>query len=213
MRVSVLCDDRWHPADIVMQGLKALERDNVDYDFILDAGAWSEEQMTYYPVTILAKSNCRSAVDSSTWLTKEVQRAFLYYVEQGGSLLVVHSGTVGYRNEPVFRGLVGGVFIHHPPSCEVVLQWGGISPVRLNSSPGPVTLFDEHYFVELDDPQANVFMTSESVHGKQPAGWTRLHGKGKVCVITPGHYEEVWANPFYRDILVDALNWCAGTSK
>ncbi|WP_239625570.1 ThuA domain-containing protein [Paenibacillus sp. H1-7] len=211
MKVAVLCDDRWHPANTVQTGLKALELTGIEYEFMQNDSAWSAERMSEYPVTILAKSNCRSANDPSPWLTQEVQLSFADYVEGGGGLFVVHSGTVGYKDAPMFRRLVGGVFTHHPPACEVILQLEPEARVAANAPLGPTAVIeDEHYFVELDDSLAEVFMTSESLHGRQPAGWIRRQGKGRVCVATPGHFPSVWQNPFYQMILQYGIGWCAG---
>jgi len=178
-------------------------------DYILDTINWSNEQLEKYGVVILAKGNARSATDWSPWLTEDVQQAFVDFVERGGGLLVIHSGTVGYRDDPLFRELVGGVFVHHPAPCTVTV----------NTLPGVVIpeigvrtfeAYDEHYLMELFGDDHNVFMTSTSAHGTQPAGWTRQQGKGRVCVLTPGHYGPVWQDPDYQYIIDAALAWCAG---
>ncbi len=72
----------------------------------------------------------------------------------------------------------------------------------------PFTLKDEHYFIAMDDPQADVFMTTHSEHGEQPAGWRRMEGAGRVAVLTPGHNLEVWLHPSYQALLLNALRWC-----
>ena len=55
-------------------------------------------------------------------MTDEVQQAFVNYVEAGGGLLAVHSGTAEYQETPTLRRLLGGVFTHHP---ETVCGDGG----------------------------------------------------------------------------------------
>ena len=47
-------------------------------------------------------------------------------------------------------------------------------------------------------------------HGTQPAGWTRTHGTGRVCVLTPGHNLAIWQHPSYQRLLRNCLAWCAG---
>lgn len=52
---------------------------------------------------------------------------------------------------------------------------------------------DEHYLVDVTAPDAQVFFTSQSEKGGvQPAGYTRLMGKGRLCALTPGHTLAVW---------------------
>jgi len=178
-------------------------------DYILDTINWSNEQLEKYGVVILAKGNARSATDWSPWLTEDVQKAFVDFVERGGGLLVIHSGTVGYRDDPLLRNLIGGVFAHHPAPCAVTVE---TSENDVISAIGVRTfeVHDEHYLMEMFGDDHNVFMTSTSAHGTQPAGWTRQQGKGRVCVLTPGHYGPVWQNPDYQCIIAAALNWCAG---
>ena len=52
-------------------------------------------------------------------------------------------------------------------------------------------------------------MTTQSEHGTQPGGWTRSEGRGKVCVLSPGHKVEVWLHPSYQALLKNALLFCA----
>jgi Uncharacterized protein conserved in bacteria len=73
----------------------------------------------------------------------------------------------------------------------------------------PFTLKDEHYFMEIIDDDLCVFLTSKSQHGEQPAGWVHTYGKGKVCVLTPGHNVEVWLHPSFQLLLKNSLNWLA----
>jgi len=208
MRIGVFCGDRWHPASVVSEELTAIEARGIEWEFITETIGWTPEGMDRYAAIVLCKVNCVSPTDPAPWLTESVQRAFLSYVERGGGLLVIHAGTVGYSKEPLFRGLIGGGFVRHPAPCLVDVETVGDSPIGERSSPFSVT--DEHYFMELFNDDLNVFLTSRSEHGVQPAGWTRQQGKGRVCVLTPGHFAEVWQHPEYRRIIKDALEWCLG---
>lgn len=207
MRVLVLCDDRWHPAATPRAGLKPLE-DAYTFDWIEHAGEWSAERMDDYPVVLLTKSNNMSSTDTTPWMTPPVEEAFRAYIRRGNGLLVIHSGSAEYKDTPVLRGLLGGVFDMHPPQCDVTLKPQGDHPVVAGVE--PFTVFDEHYFMAFDDQQADVFLTSTSEHGEQPAGWMRREGDGRVCVLTPGHNLPVWLEPAYQTIIRNALRWTAG---
>jgi type 1 glutamine amidotransferase len=207
MRILVLCDDRWHPAQTPRTGLGALGEWGFEGDWIENAGDWSAERMAGYPLAVLTKANNVSATDERTWMTGEIEQAFLDYVRRGNGLLVIHSGTAGYRESPVLRGLIGGVFARHPPQCPVTVTPKAGHP--LTTSSVPFTLKDEHYFMEFDDAQADLFLTTTSEHGEQPGGWTRVEGEGRVCVLTPGHNVEVWLHPSFQALLGNALRWCS----
>jgi uncharacterized protein len=207
MKILVVCDDRWHPALTPRAGLKNLEAQGFQFDWIENAAGWSTPGMESYPLVILTKSNNVSSSDEAKWMTPEVESALASYVGRGHGLLAVHSGLAGYANTPILRELLGGVFIQHPAQC----------PVRVEPRPDHIltrglaefTLQDEHYFMAVDDPEMDVFLTTSSENGVQPGGWTRLEGRGRVCVLTPGHNIEIWQHPTFESLLVNALRWCA----
>jgi uncharacterized protein len=208
MRILVLCDDYWHPAEVAREGLAKLADDGLAFDVIEDAGAFQPEMLADYPAVMLVKSDNTTAEDKTSWATDAVQGAFVAYVEGGGGLLVVHSGTASLRNLPALRALVGGAFTHHPPRCPVTVEPAEGHP--LTADVEAFTAEDEHYMMELDAEDADVFLTSISEHGSQPAGWTRRQGAGRVCVLTPGHTVEVWVHPSFQTLLRNALAWCGG---
>jgi type 1 glutamine amidotransferase len=207
MRVLVLCDDYYHPAHVAREGLGALEAEGeFTFDWIEAAGEWSAERMDGYPAVVFVKSNAVSAADRTEWMTAEVERAFLAYVRAGRGLLVVHSGSAGYKETPVLRALMGGIFDHHPPQCPVTVQPQEGHPLTAGSA--PFTEKDEHYFMEMGDEEVEVYLTTASEHGTQPGGWTRTEGAGRVCMLTPGHNVEVWLHPSFQALLRNALRWC-----
>lgn len=209
MKVGVICDDYWHPGKTVMAGLEPLSKQGFRFEYIQHATEWSGSWMDRQDVIVLAKSNQISASDKTPWLTEEIQQQFQSYVEHGKGLLVLHAGTVGYRNEPVFFGLIGGVFQHHPESCPVTMTF---TDKVLFGSPAAedFTVHDEHYHVEVIEERIQVFMTSVSEHGTQPAGWLREQGEGRICVLTPGHFLSVLQQPEYQSVIGHALQWCCG---
>ena len=211
MRVLVLADDRWHPAQVAREGLAPLTEEGFTFDWIENAAEWSAEQMAAYPVVLFVKSNNVSATDESPWMTEEVEAAFVDYVRRGNGLLVVHSGSAGYAQTPVFRALLGGVFVNHPAQCPVTVEPQVGHPLTVGST--PFTLTDEHYMMALDDADADIFMTTASQHGIQPGGWTRNEGAGRVCMLTPGHNVEVWQHPSFQMLLGNALRWCAAARR
>ncbi len=206
MRTLVLCDDYWHPAHTVRAGLGPLEQSGFAFDWIEQADDWSAERMHDYPAVIFTKMNHVSATDQRPWVDDTVQHAFLNYVSQGNGLLVIHSGSAGYETMPVLRGLMGGVFLHHPPQCLVTVE--PHAEHHLTTGADSFTLIDEHYCMALDDEQADLFLTTRSEHGTQPGGWTRAEGAGRVCLLTPGHNLAVLLHPSYQAVIANALRWC-----
>ena len=206
MQTLVLCDDYWHPARVPREGLSAFKDKEFTFDWIEDARDWSAERMAAYPLVILTKSNHISSADQSGWMTDDAQSAFADYVRKGNGLLAIHSGTADYQEMAVLRSLLGGVFTHHPEQCAVTMKPQTSHP--LTTGIPPFTVKDEHYFMAMVDPQVDIFMTTHSEHGEQPAGWRRMEGAGRVAVLTPGHNLEVWLHASYQALLLNALRWC-----
>lgn len=155
---------------------------------------------------VLAKSNAISSSDWRPWITAGKETALRDYVRAGGGLVVVHSGCASYSPIEPIRALMGGQFTHHPAQCEVRLE--PVRPHALTAGvEGAFTVRDEHYFVNIEGAHLDVFLHSHSPHGVQPAGWTREDGRGRVCVLTPGHNLAVWQHPSFQVLLGNALRW------
>lgn len=209
MHALVLSGDHWHPTKVVRDGLEPLTAKGFSFDWIEDARDWTPERMAEYSTVILSKANNTSESIDDEWMTPGVETAFLEYVSRGKSLLVLHSGSAGYKETPTLRALMGGVFESHPKQCPVTVEPRAGHPLAAGAE--PFTAVDEHYMMAFDNKAADVFMTTRSEHGEQPGGWTRMEGKGRVCMLTPGHNVEVWLESSYQTLLENALGWCAGS--
>jgi type 1 glutamine amidotransferase len=207
MKALVICGDYWHPVEVPRKGLEELKENEVKYDWMINAHDWSPQLMAAYPLVILAKSNNVSTTDQTNWMNNSVQSAFMEYVRKGNGLLVIHSGTAEYDQAPVLRSLLGGVFSHHPEQCLVTMRPKAGHPFSIGSE--SFSIKDEHYFMAMDDPKVDVFMTTKSAHGEQPGAWRRVEGDGRVAVLTPGHNVEVWLHPSFRALLLNAMHWCS----
>ena len=182
MRVLVICDDYYHPANVVRAGLDLVT--GYSFDYIEDAGDWSAAKMAPYPVVLYAKSNNVSAANREPWITPEVEQALADYVRAGHGMLAIHSGTV-VKEQAVLRALVGGTFDHHPKQCPVTVRARGGAP----ADRGRRGLHGHRRALSHDHGRSGpwtLFLTTISEHSKQPGGWTRTEGAGRVSVLTPG---------------------------
>lgn len=211
MKVLVLCDDKWHPAETVMRGLEPLREIGFHFKFMLAFEDWREDLFSEYAVLLLSKSNTRSRDDQNEWLSPQVEQSLQQYVEQGGGLLIVHSGIVGYKDSEVMLSLTGGFFERHPEQCPVTVRMKSGHPLAVGLT--DFMVIDEHYFVRtVHDKENDYIMDTCSSYGSQPGGWTRLRGQGRICVLTPGHNQEVWQQEQMQVLLARAMEWCASTA-
>ena len=69
---------------------------------------------------------------------------------------------------------------------------------------------DETYWQAVGDP-ARITLLGEVVEdaAPRPQMWTREHGKGRVFVSIPGHYNWTFDDPLYRLLLLRGICWTA----
>lgn len=208
MKVLVLCNDYWHPGSAIIDGLNNLKTD-YEFDFYDRVDKKDPEEYKNYDIVILARSNYLEIDDNkkphNPWMTNKIVDRLTKYVEDGGSLFVIHSGTSEYDEYTKLFDLFGGLFIDHPPQCMVKHTIAKVN--SLSHGLNTFLLPDEHYQVDVAG-DIDIFLESTSPHSIQPAGWVRSQGKGKVCVVTPGHTQIVWANAEYKKLLINCLKWC-----
>jgi type 1 glutamine amidotransferase len=223
MRVLLICDDYWHPGQVPIDGVAPLAEKGFQFDVITCAKDFKPEALSNYAAVLLSKCDEVSREDKTSWKTEAVQQAFVGYVENGGGLLVVHTGTVAGNQTETLDRLIGCRFITHPRDCPVTVQ--PVKPHPVTEGVGAFCETDEHYRIEILAEDADVLIASYSAaqgapekYGEDPynnttawiaaAGFVRTQGKGRVCVLTPGHLLPVWLNPEYQRTLANALNWC-----
>ena len=225
MKVLLICDDYWHPGEVPIKGVEPLSQYGFQFDIITNAGDFSIEMLKKYPVVLLSKCDEVSQTDRQSWKTEAVQKAFVDYVENGGGLVAVHTATVSGENTVALDKLIGCRFITHPNDCPVTVQ--SLKPHPVTEGVDTFCEKDEHYKIEILANDIDILLASysppqgeESKYTEEPyfnapqaicpAGYVRTQGKGRICVLTPGHHLTVWFNPQFQRLLTNALNWTAG---
>lgn len=223
MKILLFCDDYYHPGEIPTEGLKAA---GFAPDVISDATGFNAASLANYDVIVMSKCDHISQSNNAPWKTPEIQEAFVNYVEGGGGLLVTHSGTVSGDNGAtnVLDLLIGSRFVSHPNNCPVIV--GAIKPHPITEKVGIFLQTDEHYHLEILAEDIDILSASfadaqgeESKYQTEPyfnapahiapAVYVRTQGKGRICVLTPGHVPEVWHNSEFSKMLANAVRWCA----
>lgn len=212
--ILVICDDLWHPAEVVEKGLAARKDSRFRFDVVKAAkDILTPERIARYRVILCCKSNSVIAANNAPWFEEGVTevgpKEFEDYIRAGGGFIALHSGLAyGEGSSPDYNALTGSRFLTHPPRCTVDLHF---------EKPGhPIadglcdfSIRDEHYAIEMLCQDADLFLTSRSKDGGvQPAGYTRLLGEGRLCALTPGHTLDVWETPSFIRLLTNAFEWC-----
>jgi len=225
MKLLLLCDDRYHPGDIPTKGVAPLQEKGYSIDIIHDANDFTAESLSSYDVVIMSKCDHVTLQDNSSWKTDAIQAAFVQYVENGGGLLVTHSGLVAGEsdNTGVLDMLIGSRFFYHPNNSQVTAK--PLKPHPITTGVGMFTEEDEHYRLEILADDIDILAASYSPPQGDPAkyvaepymndpgciapaAYVRTQGKGRVCVLTPGHTHDVWGNSDFQVLLENAVRWC-----
>jgi len=133
------------------------------------------------------------------------------FVAGGGGLLAVHSASASFKEVPRYFDILGGRFVTH----------GKIEPYTVRrtdraasffSVTDPFTITDELYIHRYDDDVV-IHYATETESGPEPVVWTKEHGKGRVCYVSPGHKAKALDEDAIRRIIIEGLDWTLGQRK
>ncbi len=217
MKILLLCDDRWHPGETVRRGLDFLAEQGHTVDVVMDAkDIVTPALLRENDVTIIAKGNSLNGGNyEAVWFEEGVTYTgpaeYKSYVEEGGAVLVLHAGATFQPAEcPGMTDFLGARFITHPRQCPVEFHvkdprhpvMEGISDFTFPQ--------DEHYQMEVLSKELDIFAETSSAAGTFPAGFSRKMGKGRLCILTPGHNAFAIDHPEYQKVILNALHWLTG---
>lgn len=155
------------------------------------------------------------------------QRADLlaFVRDDGKGLVAGHAATTGFFDWPEFGELLGGRMAgEFDGRVRVVVEDAAFPGARAFGLPS--FEFEEQHLVltapyireECEvvlrlDPQS---LTPEQLamreDGDFPVVWTRTFGRGRVCNISWGHYEETWDDPRFQELVLGAVRWAFGAN-
>ena len=216
MKVLLLCDDFWHPAEVIERGLQSMDPEELEFDMVKTAkDILSPSFVERYDVIVNCHGDGINASNTHAWFEPKVTEfgpeEFRNYVYGGGGLVVVHSGlTVSGPDhpEPAYMETVGSYFLNHPPR-----EMTHVKITARNEITEGVQDFserDEHYQTAVTADDIEPFMETTSEHGgTNVSGYRRSCGKGRVVVLTPGHTLAVWENINFQKLLKNAVRWAA----
>jgi len=140
------------------------------------------------------------------------QRALADLVAAGKGLVAIHAsnlfglGPDGPAADRTAIDLVGSRYLSHGDAGSE-----GRLDVKVHSG-HPITrhltdfeIDDEYYLIDTE-PDLHILAERDS----EPVAYTRTHGKGRVCYTALGHDPRAWGNPWFRQLVRQAVLWTAG---
>ncbi|MDC3416994.1 ThuA domain-containing protein [Aquibacillus salsiterrae] len=210
VKIVALLGDYWHPEAEARVGLEAAidrlaNKEEVNLAFITyeEVGRALEANPDLFINGKMDEINPRDE-QVITWLTDELDKQLVNYVEAGGSVIAWHAGMASYQKDSSYIKMLRGSFDYHPPGLQEVTYM-----LKKDEKSGPNTfvLSDEQYFVDCDQANTEVDLWSTGVDGDSIAGWKHSYGEGKVCCFTPAHTQAGMLNENISTLLAERINW------
>lgn len=210
-KITAILGDFYHQAELAVQSLEAAMKKlsieaEIDYITIDEL---SHNLNSNPDLMILFAENRLNPEDEEvlTWMDETIAKNIQQYVQNGGNWLAWHSGLASYENVKTYTDILKGYFIHHPEQHQQVTYTVDGEAMIIDQDTS-FTCLDEHYFVEVNEADTNVFLRSKSVDGESIAGWHHSYGEGKVVCLTPAHIEAGLLQPSFLNILSQVIDWC-----
>ncbi len=130
------------------------------------------------------------------------------FISSGGGALAIHSVTASFLQQERFSAIIGGRFVAHDPVEEFTIT--PTSPKsRIFAGIPPFPVKDELYRHEVQ-PDVHTHFTAMHQGQAIPVVWTRCHGEGRVCYVSPGHRAATLRVFEFQQILTLGLRWVCG---
>ncbi|ACI19879.1 ThuA domain-containing protein [Dictyoglomus thermophilum] len=203
-KVLAILGDYYHPEEKIRETLDFILRDIYQVEYVSHENFLESLRRNPYLVIIGRENKLNPQGENSpVWMSDGIENVLVDYVINGGKLFVLHSGLASYNvNGKYVRELTRGYFKYHPE--RKIVKYYGKYPEKDEEI--CFEIFDEHYFVEVDKENTNIFLYSSSSDGESIAGWYHNYGKGKVLCFTPAHNEAL-EDEKLRRFLRDLILW------
>ncbi|MBM3190647.1 MAG: ThuA domain-containing protein [Chloroflexi bacterium] len=159
---------------------------------------------------------------TSFWEPPQAQcQALLDAVKGGVGLACLHTSSASFYNCPAYQEMVGGEFTNHDPNKLFTVKIGDARSrkrqlankgLAVPEPPHPITqgisdfqIQDELFIIEGDQTQWQVLARAEG----HPVIYTKMWGKGRVCMNALGHDGRALGNPSLQTLYLRGVQWVA----
>ncbi len=149
------------------------------------------------------------------------QRNLESFVEDGGGYVGVHAASDTEYGWPWYGRLVGAYFKRHPQIQPAKIKIEDRRHPTMTTLPDPWDRTDEWYdFRANPRPFVHVLASLDpssysgsDMKDDHPATWYQFVGKGRAWYTAFGHTKESYAEPAFRNMLLQAVIWAAQGRK
>jgi uncharacterized protein len=159
------------------------------------------------------------------------QQAIQDFVEKGGGLLTIHTGTITEHHWPWFVEVIGARFIGHPPVQKGKLIIEDRTHPATSFLPDSIWIIEDEWYSFDRNPreEVNVLISIDEASydvddnkwfdginqrmGDHPMVWYRNAGKGRIFQTALGHPAELYSDPLFLKHIHGAIVWTAGMEQ
>jgi uncharacterized protein len=149
------------------------------------------------------------------------QEAYINLLKKGKSMIFLHHSLVSYQYWPEFVKIVGGQYHTHPvvvdgDTLNANYQHDLSMQIKVEDKQHPITkgirdfeILDEAYSDVEILPTVKPLLSTNHPQSMRYVGWTNHYGNSDVVCIQLGHGPSCYANPNYRKLIQQAIEWSA----
>ncbi|MFN8007312.1 MAG: ThuA domain-containing protein [Terriglobia bacterium] len=137
------------------------------------------------------------------------------YVESGRPIVAVRTASHGFQDWLEFdKDVLGGNYQGHfgPESKQTVTKVPGKKDHPILKGVGKIRSKSVLYVTSPLSPDAELLMVGSIPQSSQPSAWTRIYKGGRIFYTALGSYDD-FADPSFRQLLVNALFWATGRNQ
>jgi uncharacterized protein len=149
------------------------------------------------------------------------QQAYMNLLKKGKSMIFLHHSLVSYQYWPEFVKIVGGQYHTHP----VVVNGDTLNAnyehdlqmhIKVEDTHHPITrgirdfdVLDEAYGDVEISPSVKPLLSTDNPKSMRYVAWTNHYENSDVVCIQLGHGPSCYANPNYRKLIQQTIEWSA----
>ena len=146
------------------------------------------------------------------------ENAFAKYIEKGGSLVTIHTGTDCEKNWDWYMNLIGAKFKGHPKQQQARFIVTDSTHEATNLLPKEWSHFDEIYnFAAPVSSEEHVLLSADensytggTMGVTHPISWYRYYKKGRVFQTALGHTDACYSDKDFLNHIVGGIKWALG---
>jgi uncharacterized protein len=153
-------------------------------------------------------------------ISDEAKADFLAFLQAGKGLVILHHAVANYQKWPEYEKILGGRYYLEKTTVNGVEKARSIYrhdvdfTVHLVDPNHPVTrglkdfqIHDETYGLFDMAPGNHPLLTTKESTSAKNIGWAKTYGPARVVFIQLGHDGQAYANPSYRQLIAQAIQW------